>query len=408
MNQKTEINDDPEIRSKLGSARKLIKRKRFKDANKLLMEICQQDKDNKEAQELVDKLEKGRRAINFRIMVIAIFLISVTVIAVLGWTELHSTEISLQLTVNQFTFTLDEDWEIYSVEAKTIGLSHLDDLELFPDIVEIAVSYEIETGQPLEWKTGVVESGFPVIRTTEYWNLSLQSDYLNLSSLSVDSGATVKIAVDEQNNNKLLLSISKGVVYGTVETDTMLVLKCNRCRTENYDDEGNSSFKTFRIVTRNREIDFQDLNHSIDIILELPDEPLKPGLYTLGKSISIAKIDFLSDEGGEIESTILEDGKIYFAELDEQEFNLKNGDFLEINGLENFQIERLYLNNQIKLSLYGEVRDLNSGALLFSRMPTYLEWLHANNSIALFVGTLIPVLSIILASFYRLKIFDDL
>lgn len=408
MNQKTVTNDDPEIRSKLGSARKLIKKKRFKNANKLLMEICQQDKDNNEAQELVDKLEKGRRAINFRIMVIAIFFITVTVIAVLGWTELHSTEISLQLTVNQFTFTLDEDWEIYSVGVKTIGLSHLNDLELFPDIVEIAVSYESETGQPLEWKMGVVESSFPVIRTTEYWNLSLQSDYLNLSSLTVDSGATVKIAVDEQNNNKLLLSISKGVVYGTVETDTMLVLKCNRCRTDNDDDEGNSSFKTFRIITRNREIDFQDLNRSIDIILELPEEPLQPGLYTLGKSISIAKIDFLSDEGGEIESTILEDGKIYFAELDEQELNLKNGDFLEINGLENFQIERLYLNNQIKLSLYGEVRDLNSGTLLFSRMPTYLEWLHANNSIALFVGTLIPVLSIILASFYRLKIFDDL
>lgn len=408
-NKKTEVESiDSDIESKLESAKEFMKRKCFKDARRLLLEIIRTDKKNNEARELIYQLERGRRIANFRVILITIFLITATGIAILGWTELPYTTISLQLMVNQFTFTLEEDWEIYDVEAKAIGISHLNNLELAPVRVEIATEYGLEKEEPIEWNIKEVQGDFQIKRSAEFWNILIRSNYLSLSSLAVDSGATVKLTISEPSSRKLIMNISNGSIFGTIETDTTLLLSCNHCEIGKYIDSGNSSSNSLRIQTQDREIDFRDLNSSIDIILEFPSKELRSKLYALGKSIAVQKVDFMRDEAGELESTIIGNGNIYFSELDEKEFDIKDGDFLEVEGLKNFQIKRLYLNNNIAVFLFGDVQKLRSGALLFSRMPTYLEWLHANNSIAIYIGTLIPVFSIILAIFYRLRIFDNL
>ena len=99
-------------------------------------------------------------------------------------------------------------------------------------------------------------------------------------------------------------------------------------------------------------------------------------------------------------------GIMCFPELNEKLRSVKTGDFVEISVLDTFQIQRLFIDRWIGLSLFGKVTDIRSGALLFSRMPTYLEWLRSNNSLVIYIGTLTSVMSIILAVFYRLKIFD--
>ena len=399
---------DSEIHTKLQFAKEFMLKKRFKNANRTLLEIFHIDRNNIEAKNLLTQLNEGRRIFIFRFTIIAIFIITATIIAIFGWLELNSTEVSIQISVNQVSFTLDEDWQIYSVETESIGISHLNDLNLFPDRVAIATDYESETYQPIKWLTTDVLDTFQLKHTDAFWNVYIQSAYLNLSSLVVDSGSTIKIVSDQQDKSKLIMNITNGNVSGTVETDTTIILKCNRGQTENYFEGVKSSFNTFKIFTQNREISFQDLNRSIDIILEFPQNVLESDFYAFAKSVAVKKISFMSDEGGDIESTIIQDGKIIFSELDAKEFNIKTGDFLEIDGLKNFQIKRLFLNEQIKISLYGNVHDLKSGPLLYSRMPTYLEWLNNNYSIAIYIGTLISVFSTIIAVFYRLKIFKNI
>jgi hypothetical protein len=404
-----EINQNNyEIHSRLESVKEFMLKKQLKKANMLLYEILQIDKNNKDAQELMSKLEDGRRISNFRRSLIVIFLITAVSITILGWIEVHSTKVSIEIIVNQVSFTLSNIWKIYSIDAKSIGISHMDNLYLSPQRVAMATDFESKTDKPLKWITKDIDEDFHLKSNNEYWNVRIESPYLNLSSLFIDSGSNVKITINEKDENKLVMSISKGNVSGTVETDTTFILKSNRCLTEKYFSEEHSPFKLFKIFTQNREIDFKDLNHSISIVLEFPRDKLETKLYTFGKSISIDEVHFFCDEAGEKESTIIKDGKIIFSELDAKEFNLKAGDFLFVNGLENFQIKRLFVNNKMKLSLFGDVHDLKSGAILYSRMPTYLEWLHNNYSIAIFIGTLIPVFSIILAIFYRLKIFKNL
>jgi hypothetical protein len=397
-----------EITSKLESVKEFILNKQLKKANILLHEVLQKDKNNKDAQELFSQLEDGRRISNFRKSLIVIFLITAVSISILGWVEVHSTKVSIEIIVNQASFTLSNDWNIYSIDAKSIGISHMDDLCLSPQRVAMATDFESKTDQPIKWITKDIDDDFHIKGNNEYWNVKLESPYLNLSSLFIGFGSNVKMTMNEKDENKIILSISNGKVSGTIETDTTFTLKGNRIQTIKHFNEKHSPSKLLKIFTQNREIDFQDLNHSISIVLEFPQDQLKMELYTFGKSIAINEIDFIYNEAGEKESTILKDGKITFPELDAKEFNLKAGDFLFVNDLENFQIKRLFVNDHIKLSLFGDVHDLKSGAILYSRMPTYLEWLHNNYSIAIFIGTLIPVFSTLLAIFYRLRIITKL
>jgi len=394
---------------KLESARKLIRQKRYKEANAMAQKISENDQNNIEAEKLLSYLEKRRRIRNFRLMVVSTFLVTVTFFAFLTWKEVSSTEVSVNLVVKQLSFTLSKTWNLYGIETSTFGISHLEDLKLEPMTMDRAVAYDPKTDQPIRWRSVNLQNPIQIKGTHDFWNVSIQSNYLKLSSLSVDSGATVTVAVNEQGQgqSQILISIVDGTVFGAVETSDTLMLSCNGCQTS-AQFEVDSNFSSFRIVTQEREILFSDLHKSIDIILKIPRASSNSNPYVFGKSIDIKNIDFTTLEGEERESTIIQDGKIYFAELDGKEFDIKNGDFVFIDGLENFEIKRLILNNQMQVSLQGRVRALKSGtkAFLYSRLPSYLEWLRTNQSISIFLATLIPVFSLIFATFYRLKIID--
>lgn len=394
---------------KLASARRLIRRKRYKEANVIAQGIYENDQYNIEAEKLLSFLEKRRKIWNFRVMVVSIFLVTVAFFAFLTWKEVSSTEISIDLVVKQLSFTLSRTWNLYGIETVTFGISHLEDLELEPKTMETAVAYDPKTDQPIRWRSVNFRNPIQIKRTQDFWNVSIQSNYLKLSSLSIDSGATVTLAVNEQGQgqNQILISIIDGTAFGAVETNDTLMLSCNGCQVNaQFEVDANSS--NFRIVTREREIQFRDLHKSIDIILRIPHPSSNSKPYVLGKSIDIKNVDFTVFEGDKRESTIIQDSKIYFAELDRKEFDIRNGDFVFIEELEDFTIKRLILNNQMQVSLQGRVRDLKSGtkAFLYSRLPSYLEWLQTNQSISIFFATLIPIFSLILATFYRLKIID--
>ncbi len=400
------IKDDFSIQKKLESAKDLIRRKQHKNAIELLLQIDQVDKNNKEVRELLTQLEKRRRIRNFRIAMVSIFIATTISIAFLGWKKMSSTEVAIHLTANELSFTIDKNWTIYSIKTKSLGISHLEDFVLNPIRVEKAVEYDPDTNEPSKWQEIDLQGELQIKHTDNDWKVSIESNYLKLSRLDISAGSTVKISMDEQIANRTHLTITNGTVFGTVETGNILMLTCNNCQIKNQLIRDNLSFDFLRIFTQSREIEFRSLNKSIDIILENPPNKQRnstPNLFA--KSININEIDFTRFEGNERESTITQEGKIFFAELDGKEFDIKAGDFILIDEMEDFQVKRLYLNNQIIISLYGKVKKLKSGTdkFLYSRIPTYLEWLHTNHSITIFLGTLIPVFSTILAIFYRLK-----
>lgn len=343
---------------------------------------------------------------NIYYLLIFIFLFIAIIVAFLNWCKVKSTEVTLDLIVDHLSFKLSESLNIFSIEAKTLGISHLNELVLSPAIkIEEHIPNGLENGQQIKWHTMKIQDSVRITPITDYWNVSLKSEYLNLSSLYIDSGSTVTFSVDEYKQNQYLLLVNNGNVIGTIETGDIFEIACNNCKIKNLQNANNITSRTLRVHTKNCEIEFNDLNELIQIVFSIPESYPKTIPYIIGKSIDIEEIKFTTLEGKEIGSTIVKDGSIYLAELDGKKINIKAGDLLVIKGLKNFQITRLILDDQIRVTLHGKVKKLESGThrFLYSRMPSYLEWLHTNRSFTLYIATLLPILSGIFAVIFHLK-----
>ena len=104
-------------------------------------------------------------------------------------------------------------------------------------------------------------------------------------------------------------------------------------------------------------------------------------------------------------STILS-GTIYFEELNGQELKLRPGEAIRFEGSEG-QIEMLELNNDhIAFQFHGRVRGLTTGSSGLGRslMPTWLEWLKARRGLYLLWGTAIYLFGLIAGVLRWLKV----
>lgn len=405
-----------EIKKTIENAKDLLKDKKQSEAVELLQQVMRVEKEQagtqalfEEARALSTRLIHNKKVKNFRVFLVSALIITLIVIAFLAWKKVEATEVELKLTVNEFTFRLNEPWLIHSLAMKSLGLSHLDNLSLDATRLEEAIEYDPDTSLPVGWQNISIGNPLNIVRTRDNWSVSIKSSYLRVANVAIDSGATITIAAYKQSKNQFRISISGGAVSGTIGTGDTLSLSCTSCQIEGKPNDLFSRARNLRVVTLDNQLSFTDLNNYLEIVIRIPQNEITPDPFILGKSISIDQIDFTRLEGNAKESTIIQDGLVYFAELDGKEHLIKDGDFLTVDGLENFQIKRLFLEDQLRISSRGSVKKLKSGTqeFLYSRIPSYLEWLYTNQSFTLFVATLIPIFSTIFAIFYRSGILKE-
>ena len=124
----------------------------------------------------------------------------------------------------------------------------------------------------------------------------------------------------------------------------------------------------------------------------------------------INTIDFTRFVEDEQEPTLVQDGKLYLAELDKKQFTIREGDFIVLDKLKNFRIRKLYMKDQLLLTLQGRTGKLETGSqdFLYSRMPTWLDWLETNRFITLLLATIVPVFTALIVLLNRLRITEEL
>ncbi len=409
--------DSNEIRKKLNAVKKLIKGNNHKDAVKLLQEIMEIEKEQMgikalfvDTKLLYTQLNRLQRIRKSRLILISVFSLTLGLILFLALQKVGSTEVELKIRVNELTFELNESWSINSLELQSIGISHLRNLRLDPLQFEEVVEYNFETGMPLKWKKSGGSIPLKIIRTHDDWGVSIESSYLRLAYALIDSGSTITITTYEDPKDQFRITVSSGAVQGSIDTDDIFSLTCISCQIEDQVDIESSENKHLRVTSFDREVPFSDLKGSIDIISKIPEHKTEMHPYLLGKSIFTMSIDFSRLEGNSRQSTIIEDGIAYFSELDGKKIDIKEGDFLVVRGLNDFQIKRLYFDGHLNAVLKGRVNKFESGSqsFLYNRLPSMLEWIYTNQFLGLVVASLIPVFSMLVIIFFRLKIIDEL
>ncbi|MBN1349278.1 CHAT domain-containing protein [candidate division KSB1 bacterium] len=354
------------------------------------------------AQEVTDKQKK--RIKKFRLFIITLFLIAAIGVGFLKSKPVGSSKVNLQLMVSGVSFKLKENFDLYSLTAKSVALSNPDDLALKIASVEQATSYDPQTNNPTRWQKIKTGGKLNINRISDDWGIAIESKYLSLSSLYIGSGAYINLSKEASGENQLKMAIRDAAVGGHIDTADTLILNCRNCRIEHGLQQELSNNLTLRIVTTDRQIAFHDLNQSLVIEMALSGQQSEP----LAQNMAIESIDFTRPSADRKESTIIQEGIICFEELDREEIKIPKGEFVFVGKMKDFRIQNLEMPDNFQLSLQGEVGELITGIGKYkrSRLPSLLEWLYFNPSIALYFAILIPVFSFIYFILKRLKVFD--
>lgn len=406
-----------ELQEKLNLAKKKIKQKKYMGALQLLQEIVQLEDTGldknaaiTEAKNLVKKLKNDIRIWNFRISLISIFSATFLIIIMLSVIKVSSTQVEIHLNVREFGFRLSRDLNIFSIPAKEIGITHLDTLIMEVSSIETASEFDSETDKPLSWQKIESKGTIVVSGIDPNWSSTFNSSYLKLTSLYVDSGAYIQILSNPERANQINFIISKGAVYGSIDTGKELEFACSSCEIENGLVECNRSTKNLRLNLFDEQVQFQDFQQNITIGIELPGLQSISNQFSFGKGVFIDSISFSKFINETEESTIIEDGIINFIEMDNEKFVFREGDFVVLDKLKNFRIKKIQLDKSLHLILHGEVGCISTGFQSFerSRLPSWLQWFQKNPHFNLILATLIPVFLVILAIIKRLKIIEEI
>jgi len=339
----------------------------------------------------------------------AIVLLTALIIGMLSSIKVSSTQIELNLEVSEFLFRIRDDWDMSSLAAEAIAISNLSDLSMEIVTAEQATDFDPETDKPIEWQRIEVGEQLHVHGSTADWGVAIESNYLSLTNTFIKAGALVHISRNDNQHNQININVREGSVVGNINTGDNLLLNCHHCEIMNSVKGDDQAGKYYRLSMFDNQIQFQDKEQAIRIQMEtLSEDPMNTATV-LGEFIPIKTISFTKLSGEKIEPTIVSGGTVSFADLNNEKLEIHDGDFVFLNDLKEFQIKKMKLTENLNILIHGKVGaiEIGTGSLLHSPMPTCLEWLYANQSIALFLATLIPVLSIFFVVLRQLKIINE-
>ena len=391
-----------EAQKKLQEGHKIQALDLLKEIKEHEIEVMDEKDIVQESQRLIDKISVHQKNRKFRITVLSIFGITALAIVMLNFCRVRSTPIEARLVVDQICFKLHEPWELSSLDALVVGLSMADDLTL--DVLHVEKGSPSSSG--ITWEPLDHPGSLQITRTLDDLRANIRSGYLNVSSLYVDSGAVVKVEFNEEIGNQMLLSIVKGAAAATIETADTVFIDCTNCRLDQETVQSSTQSLNLRVQLLFREISITNDGDWLELNMELPD-PKPEYAPLLSELVHIDSIRFTKFMGNREKSTIIKSGSIFFPELNNKEQAIKSGDFLRIDQLRDFVIRSIHTSNNLEILLEGRVGQVKTGAAarLYSRLPTWLEWLFNNKSLAVIIGTLLPVFSFAMAILNRLNVF---
>ena len=323
---------------------------------------------------------RGRWLSADRLVIILLFVVWVGLLVVLACVEMAS-DVEVTLRVSQVSFpAADERISrlFNSVEARFLTLSRFERVSVVGGELRLASEADARAGGAAGSRVagGPVKNIVPKLPLS---NVSFES--VTLNSLSIPTGSTTTLFWSELEPNSLKLSLDKSA-SGDLAGGETLLFSCTECQVEGLPDDSESPALRFRLTgAKGQVVRFKGSASATLLVLMLPEKAkLKEQNIALKEAPNFSRM-----EDGRLVSTVL-GGKVRFEDLG-KEFELAEGTFLDLGGLENGAIKTVAVDQGIDLTLSGRAGRLFTGteAHKKSRLPSVLEWLRDHYTLKLFI-----------------------
>jgi hypothetical protein len=126
------------------------------------------------------------------------------------------------------------------------------------------------------------------------------------------------------------------------------------------------------------------------------------------QSLTFSSIEHFADVGRTLyrEVSSVKDGTLYYEALKGQRTTLRAGEPIHFNQSEGFIRELRLYADRISLKFHGHVRGMVTGTIEnpINLMPTWLEYLRANHSLAILWGSVVSIFSLVLVVLRWLRV----
>lgn len=311
-------------------------------------------------------------------------------------------EVEVDLKVSRLSFVVGEGgfggW-FESLETRSLALQLFDRLEVGSATVEIET--RDEGGAPTWRRIG--EGGTTSITpATELAGLTLKD--VTLSELEVPRGSRLTLLWDEEDPGSLTLRVDGAAASGRLVAPETLYLGCDYCAVSGLPPRYDFDSKVLRFTgAGERLVPFRGRDEGVTLALELQE-----GVKLAERGVPVqAELDFTRVDGRRRVSTVMaEGGRIVLQEIGDKTVEVKEGDFLVLDELEDFQIRSMAIAEGIDVALYGRAGVLRSGPAGFvaDRRPSLLEWIYGRQAWLLYANALLLTGTTALSILKRLKI----
>jgi hypothetical protein len=408
-----------QAREKLRQAKYFFKQRRYQDAMNLLEQISELDADfgpeeiAESASELISRIKRERGLKLSRWMLISTVLVTSIVVGLLAVIPLESTPVEMKLYVNRIDFHA-----LKRVSLEPMKISGVDILGQ----VELKSNLEVKTipntkvkpdNKTNQRKLPDFQGAVFLRQNTTSSRLVLQSRYLRLSDLSVPENTQVILDSSEYSEDSLKINTLREQSRGSFDIDAKFSVDCKDCMFVDFNGtQTTGNQKKIGLQSTNKVIYFsaKSKHEPLQINLKIDGKEGRDSSLLLARNIKIYKLELNRPKRGKPSvSSIVQPSQINFLDFDNRKFFIQPGDFLSLTENSELHIKSVLFNGLLVIEAIGNVKGIQKITNVYRRdmMPSLLEWLVENYTLNLFLAALLPILSIVLAAIYRLKIIDE-
>jgi hypothetical protein len=344
----------------------------------------------------------------YRFTFLLILVAAIAVVTSLYFTQ-KETEVTVALTVNRISFSLGEvgaEGLFNSLAAKSLSLSSIQDLKLGPGTLSVSRHAQPNVKIDSDWRLLGPQVQTVILALNPIARVNMAN--VTLNTIYVKQNSTITLTLSESEPHLLTVQVDGGPVTGTISPARSLALSFESCRIQGHPELSASRSGWLRLISKRREeAQVRGIDTGISLTMELEAQS------RLSESnIPVAHdLDFTELIEGDLASTITDDGKIIFDELEnkeqqKKELHIKANEFVVLGELKHFYITSLKIDKGIKMELHGTVGRLQTGPKgnLRPRLPSLLEWIYSQQRWVLYITASSGIVSAILLLLERLKL----
>lgn len=400
-------------RAKLAEARRLMREGRTADARQMLEQIADLDAelDGKElvekSHELLKRIETDRRLRFSRWALVATTLISAAIVAVLTFLPVKSTLIELKLHVSRADFELGKPVDLGPLSLRVADLSG--GVVLNTRLTAAQVGTAVKNGEVTAWRQLDAVGQATLLGNDAFWSAAVRSAYLKLANLSVAGDSRVAFETVETDSQQIKLILAEGSASGSLDVSNPIQVSCYECKLTSGDSAWEIGGQALHLTSSNKEAKLTSETGPFTLALTPTRRDEPSGEITLARHLPIKSLKLTRLVGKDPRSSIVLPSRVSLIELAGKEIVIPPGDFLILGELSDFQIKSITFDRQLTVNAVGTVARLatKKGASTRNLVPSCIEWILANHALNLFLAALLPLLSVVLAVLYRLKILDE-